>query len=113
MIRYNERMDTTSCKGTQARPDRAAWIGGPASQCDVEPAKRNRAWRIVLLGAPGVGKGTQAQLLSGQLGACHLSTGDIFRAAKAVASDGGGGAGAISPAMEDALGYMRRGDLVP
>jgi adenylate kinase len=111
-------MDTTFCTSDVGpKPDRAAWLAGPGSKCDVEPAKRNRAWRIVLLGAPGVGKGTQAQLLGGELGACHLSTGDIFRAAKAVASDGGGGAGAaagaISPAMEDALGYMKRGDLVP
>ena len=41
-----------------------------------------KAWRIVLLGAPGVGKGTQAEMLCERLGTCHLSTGDIFRAAK-------------------------------
>jgi adenylate kinase len=63
--------------------------------------------RLVLLGAPGVGKGTQAELLCGKLGACHLSTGDIFRAAKALdASD-------RTPALTAALEYMRRGELVP
>jgi adenylate kinase len=63
--------------------------------------------RLVLLGAPGVGKGTQAELLCANLGACHLSTGDIFRAAKALDP------GDRTPALTAALDYMRRGDLVP
>jgi adenylate kinase len=61
----------------------------------------------VLLGAPGVGKGTQAELLSARLGACHLSTGDIFRAAKTQ------DACERTPALTAALEYMRRGELVP
>ena len=61
----------------------------------------------MLLGAPGVGKGTQAEMLCAKLGACHLSTGDIFRAAKAMdACD-------RSPALSAALQFMRRGELVP
>jgi adenylate kinase len=64
-------------------------------------------WRLVLLGAPGVGKGTQAHLLHQRLGACHLSTGDVFRAA---ASWGGC---ELSPAMKSAVEYMRKGALVP
>lgn len=36
---------------------------------------------IILFGAPGVGKGTQAQILADNLGIAHLSTGDAFRAA--------------------------------
>ena len=71
------------------------------------PASNNQALRLVLLGAPGVGKGTQAELLCAKLGTCHLSTGDIFRAAKSLdAAD-------RSPALTAALDYMRRGDLVP
>lgn len=35
--------------------------------------------RLVLLGAPGSGKGTQAKILAGSLGLTHLSTGDILR----------------------------------
>jgi len=61
----------------------------------------------VLLGAPGVGKGTQAELLSKNLGACQLSTGDVFRAAQATDP------AALSPALREALDYMRRGELVP
>ncbi len=60
----------------------------------------------MLLGAPGVGKGTQAELLCRHLGACHLSTGDVFRAAKCP------GGGERSPALEIALAQMRRGALV-
>jgi adenylate kinase len=35
--------------------------------------------RLVLLGAPGAGKGTQAELLKERYGCVHISTGDIFR----------------------------------
>jgi adenylate kinase len=61
----------------------------------------------VLLGAPGVGKGTQATLLSQRLGACHLSTGDLFRAARDL------DAWNRSDAMNDAVVAMQRGELVP
>jgi adenylate kinase len=64
---------------------------------------------MVLLGAPGVGKGTQAQLLCGKLGACHLSTGDVFRAAKGATR---GGADTLTPAMAEALCCMQSGKLV-
>ena len=69
--------------------------------------KPAHARRLVLLGAPGVGKGTQAELLSERLGACHLSTGDIFRAAKTLDEC------ERTPTMGHALDFMRRGDLVP
>jgi adenylate kinase len=35
--------------------------------------------RLVLMGPPGAGKGTQAQVVAGRLGIPHVSTGDIFR----------------------------------
>jgi len=84
-----------------------AWIKGPNAPCNVEPERPDRAWRLILLGAPGVGKGTQADLLVERLGACHLSTGDVFRAAKCIPECN------RSPAMAGALDYMKRGELVP
>ncbi|MFT3830303.1 MAG: nucleoside monophosphate kinase [Opitutaceae bacterium] len=87
--------------------DRAAWIHGGATQCSNEGPGPRRPWHIVLLGPPGVGKGTQAELIVRSIGACHLSTGDIFRAAIAA------GVEKASPAMRKALVEMQRGALVP
>ncbi len=88
--------------------DRAAWLKGGNATCSLHPGKPpGKAWRLVLLGAPGVGKGTQAVLLAEKLGACHLSTGDVFRAAKCLTDS------ERTPAIDRALDFMRRGDLVP
>ena len=59
--------------------------------------------RMVLLGPPGSGKGTQAQLLAQRLGVPQVSTGDILRAA---VREG-------TPLGLRAKGYMDRGELVP
>ncbi|MCX7817232.1 MAG: adenylate kinase [Syntrophales bacterium] len=59
--------------------------------------------RIVLLGAPGAGKGTVAKLLSEFDGSLQVSTGDILRAA--VKEN--------TPLGQKARSYMERGDLVP
>ena len=64
-----------------ANLDRNAWLKGGSAECVVQPPVPPRVYRLVLLGAPGVGKGTQAGLLSEELGTCQLSTGDVFRAA--------------------------------
>src|SRR6478735_12669493 len=58
---------------------------------------------IVLLGAPGAGKGTQSVLLAQRLAVPHVATGDLFRAA---VRDG-------SPIGLEARRYMERGQLVP
>ena len=88
--------------------DRAAWLKAGRAVCSTPPRKAPaKAWRLVLLGAPGVGKGTQAELLNQRLGSCHLSTGDVFRAAKSLSDI------QRTPAMNDALDYMKRGELVP
>jgi adenylate kinase len=58
---------------------------------------------VVLLGAPGAGKGTQAPILAGHLGVPVLASGDLLRAAVA----------ARTPLGSDADRYMSRGQLVP
>lgn len=90
----------------QNKNDRAAWLQGPSAACSM-PGDLESPWRLVLLGAPGVGKGTQALLLSQRLGACHLSTGDVFRA------PGGRPECEQTPAMTAAMQHMRRGELLP
>ena len=92
---------------TPNKQTRVAWLQGPSVRCDSVPQGDHPPYRLVLLGAPGVGKGTQADLLSQRLGACHLSTGDMFRAAGSCAEC------EQSPAIKEALAYMRRGELVP
>lgn len=87
--------------------DRAAWLHGPLEHCSPPLRALPYPWRLVLLGPPGVGKGTQAAFLTQELGACHLSTGDVFRAAKNSGHHG------QSPAMTAAVAFMNRGDLVP
>jgi adenylate kinase len=59
--------------------------------------------RVVLLGPPGAGKGTQAQIIAGQLGVPAISTGDIFRANVSGQTELG----------LEAKSYMDAGDLVP
>ncbi len=58
---------------------------------------------LVLLGAPGAGKGTQAEILSERLDIPHVATGDLFRAAVRERSAVG----------LEARRYMERGQLVP
>lgn len=65
-----------------------------------------RPHRIVLLGAPGVGKDTQARLLAERLGTCHLSTRDVFHATKTCNE------AELSPAAHNALDSMKRGEPV-
>ncbi len=91
----------------EANTDRKAWIQSGCAQCEPPPRGQKGAKHLVLLGAPGVGKGTQAELLCQKLGGCHLSTGDIFRAAKSLDPC------ERTPALSAALDYMKRGELVP
>lgn len=59
--------------------------------------------RLILMGPPGCGKGTQAQFISSNLGIAHISTGDMFRKAISEATELG------SKAKE----YLDSGRLVP
>lgn len=59
--------------------------------------------KIVLLGGPGAGKGTQAQRLVAEYGVAHISTGDLLRAAIKNGTELGA----------QAKSYMDKGQLVP
>ncbi|RZQ64110.1 adenylate kinase [Amycolatopsis suaedae] len=59
--------------------------------------------RVVLVGPPGAGKGTQASALSERLGVPHISTGDLFRAH----------VGEETPLGLEAKRYLAEGELVP
>ncbi len=59
--------------------------------------------RIVLVGPPGAGKGTQAQFIASQLAIPKISTGDIFRYNVSTGTELG----------REARAYMEKGDLVP
>ena len=70
-----------------------------------EPVRDRNHERLILLlvGAVGAGKGTQAKLLSNELGLVHLASGNLFREALA----------AGTPLGESAREYMEAGELVP
>ena len=59
--------------------------------------------KIIMLGAPGAGKGTQAKMIADKYGVPHVSTGDIFRANIKEGTELG----------KEAKTYMDRGLLVP
>jgi adenylate kinase len=59
--------------------------------------------RLILMGPPGAGKGTQAKVISGRLGVPAVSTGDIFRA----------NVSEQTPLGVEAQKYMSAGDYVP
>ena len=59
--------------------------------------------RIVLLGAPGCGKGTQAGIIAQSLGIAHIASGDLFREAAERGNELG----------EQVRSYMEKGLLVP
>jgi adenylate kinase len=59
--------------------------------------------KIILLGAPGAGKGTQAKIISEKMAIPHISTGDIFRA----------NIKGNTPLGLKVEGYLDKGELVP
>jgi len=75
------------------------------SQAATDPAARTGGDRriIVMMGAPGAGKGTQAERLAEALGLPHVSTGELFRAM--LQSD--------SPLARKVRRYIESGALVP
>lgn len=85
---------------------RARFAGRESLRALLEPAApgpRADGLNLVLLGGPGSGKGTQAQLLAARLRLPHISTGDLFRENLRDATE----LGLL------AKSYMDRGELVP
>lgn len=58
---------------------------------------------LILLGLPGAGKGTQAQILAEEIGLLHISTGDMFRDAASAGTE-------LGKLVQQ---YMNKGELVP
>ncbi len=71
--------------------------------CEAGEADSGMAKILVLMGAPGAGKGTQARLLQERLHLPQISTGDIFRSLKT----------AHTPLAQEVREIMERGQLVP
>ena len=59
--------------------------------------------KLIFLGPPGAGKGTQAERIAERYGLAHISTGDMLRAEMREGTDLG----------KAAQGYISRGELVP
>jgi adenylate kinase len=70
---------------------------------DASPRDRSTVVRVIFLGAPGAGKGTQAARLAGHLGVPKIGTGEMLR--DAIAKE--------SPLGKKAHPYMEAGNLVP
>ncbi|MBF0252979.1 MAG: nucleoside monophosphate kinase, partial [Candidatus Omnitrophica bacterium] len=64
---------------------------------------KGKQFNMVLLGAPGAGKGTQAEKIIKKYSLLHVSTGDMFREAVKSGSE-------IGKTLSD---FMNRGELVP
>ena len=79
----------------QPEPSGVAWL--------LDDERRELGMDVILLGAPGAGKGTQAQVLEEHIGLVHVASGDLFRAALRRGTELG----------MLAKSYMDRGELVP
>jgi len=77
-------------------------LRAPGAVNSVQETLREHRMRLILLGAPGSGKGTQAERIASRLAIAHLSTGEMLRVAAASKSAFG----------RDVQAVIERGDLV-
>ncbi|OLL97626.1 Adenylate kinase [Pseudonocardia sp. Ae406_Ps2] len=82
---------------------RASCVGEDAGAMDDKTSGGRVLVRLVLVGPPGAGKGTQAEQMAKRLDVPHISTGDLFRANLRDETELG----------REAKRYMDAGDLVP
>lgn len=87
--------------------DKSAWINGKGYECSFVPKPSGRIYRFIILGAPGVGKGSLADVLTEKLGVCHIATGDLFRKIQHLPQD------RIDNKMKEAIKHMLEGQLIP
>lgn len=85
-----------------------SWLDGKPDLCRDRGPFPERPYCFILLGAPGCGKGTQAELLVERFKCCQLSTGEIFRRIKGKRDDEAN----QTPAVKSALDSMDKGRLV-
>jgi len=76
----------------------------------LELRKESQVVRLIILGGPGAGKGTQGERLSRQLDILLVSTGDVLRTAIAAKDSDGE---AQTELGRQAQGYLEQGELVP
>ncbi|MGA1625839.1 MAG: adenylate kinase family protein [Prochlorothrix sp.] len=69
--------------------------------------------KVVILGGPGAGKGTQAQRLSQQFQVPQLSTGDLLRSVASDDSEAVNPNAPLAELIQRAAPYVERGELVP
>src|SRR5207247_4724979 len=93
-----DRWSSPSCFATTTASGRKGWSSSAAASGTCR-----RGVFILLLGAPGSGKGTQGKILAERLGLPKITTGDILRAAVKTGS----------PLGRQAQAYMDGGMLVP
>jgi adenylate kinase len=84
-----------------------AWLKGGEFVCTPAPRRQLEPRRLLMLGAPGTGKTTQAKLLSQGLGACHLSIRDALDGANSPA------ARQRTPALHGTIEATGHGEFVP
>lgn len=74
---------------------------------------KSKVVKVVILGGPGAGKGTQAQRLSQQFQVPQLSTGDLLRSVASDDSEAVNPNAPLAELIQRAAPYVERGELVP
>jgi adenylate kinase len=88
-------------------------LGMWSTEPEISEFKRKKAMRLVILGGPGAGKGTQAQWLCLYLRVPLIPTGDLLRKAIASTTDSPSQSDTLTNLGHQARQYVEKGELVP